>query len=647
MSEKSRDGATEKLDGRTLEALRAERAAAAGFELHVYHRDSRIEVELPKDRPITIGRGSDADISIDEASLSKHHARFEASGPRVRVLDLGSTNGTWAADRRVEEASLTAGDRVALGSVVVVVQARPGREPGVRRVTGHDAFRVLVEDEIARSRQFGRSFTLLLLRCAAPRPTPAYAYATAVSEKLEPSDKMALFSPDTLEVLLPEVGGAQVAERVAAILKAAEEQLVSLRVGAATYPAAATNIEALFDAARAAQRSATAMEPLRQAPTAALPATPPVRPGASELVFCSPAIQSFLEDVERVARTRHSVILFGETGAGKEVIARRLHDASPRKKKPFLALNCGALPADLVEATLFGHERGAFTSATARRDGYFQAADGGTLLLDEIGELPLTAQAALLRVLEGKRVTRVGDTAETPVDVRVIAATHRDLESMCARGEFRSDLYYRLSSITLTIPPLRDRPEDIEALADKFLREAAAEAASDQGSSDQGPAARGIDHEVLTLFRRYPWPGNVRELRNVIVRGVALARGPTLGARDLPDRIQQLSKRATDPPPASLPDDAAPAAAPPPPPTPSSPPASAGTLAPGDPGVGTYKDRLLAFEQSVFIDALRRTGGNQTAAAKLLDVSTRTMVRKITELGIRKLVTLKGEPAGD
>jgi DNA-binding NtrC family response regulator len=338
--------------------------------------------------------------------------------------------------------------------VVVVVQPRPAREPGVRRVTGHDAFRTLVEDEIARSRQFGRSFTLVLLRCSAPRPTPAYAYASAVSEKLALADKMALFSPDTLEVLLPEVDAARAVERVTAMHQAAEAQLVSLRAGAATYPAAGTNIEALFDTARAAQRAATAMEPLRQAPTAALPAAPQARPGASELVFRSPAIQSFLKDVERVARTRHSVILFGETGAGKEVMARRLHEASPRKKKPFLALNCGALPAELVEATLFGHERGAFTSAMARRDGFFQAADGGTLLLDEIGELPLTAQVALLRVLENKRVTRVGDTAETPVDVRVIAATHRDLETMPASSSTRPrPRPPRIRALRIRVPP--------------------------------------------------------------------------------------------------------------------------------------------------------------------------------------------------
>jgi DNA-binding NtrC family response regulator len=633
MPERSKDAATEKLDGRKLAALRTEKATGAGFELHVYHRDSRIEVELPRDRPVVIGRGADADIPIDEASLSKQHARFELSGARVRVVDLGSTNGTWDGERRVEEAFLAAGERVTLGSVVVVAQARPGREQGVRRVTGHDAFRVLVDDEIARARQFGRGFTLLLLRCAAPRPTPAHAYASAVSEELEPADKMALFSPDTLEVLLPEVGAAQVTERVTALLQAAEAQRVSLRVGAATYPVAGTNIEALFDAARAAQRSATEREPFRQAILAALPATAPPRPSASELVFRSPAIKSFLEDVEKVARMKHSVILFGETGAGKEVMARRLHDASPRKKKPFLALNCGALPPDLVEATLFGHERGAFTSATARRDGYFQAADGGTLLLDEIGELPLAAQVALLRVLEGKRVTRVGDTAESPVDVRVIAATHRDLEAMCARGEFRSDLYYRLSSITLTIPPLRERPEDVVALAERFLQEAAAESASDLGASDSAPRVTGIDPEVLALFRRYSWPGNVRELRNVVVRGVALARSTTLAARDLPDRIQKLSPRSPDsaPPPAGsgLPG------------SPASEPGAA--LAPGDPGVGTYKDRLFAFERAMLLDALRRTGGNQTAAARLLDVSTRTIVRKITELGIRKADTLKGE----
>ncbi len=212
-------------------------------------------------------------------------------------------------------------------------------------------------------------------------------------------------------------------------------------------------------------------------------------------------MRAVAELVPRLARSAIPVLLLGETGAGKEVIARLLHESGPRRPRPLVAVNCGAIPGQLIEAALFGHEKGSFTGALQQQKGIFEAADGGTVLLDEVGELPPAAQAALLRVLETKRVVRLGSTREIEVGVRLIAATHRDLEAMCRAGSFRLDLYYRVSPMVIHVPPLRERREDIAPLAERFLQLAAA--------AEGGPP-RTLDPEALALLAAHPWPGNVR-----------------------------------------------------------------------------------------------------------------------------------------
>jgi DNA-binding NtrC family response regulator len=256
-----------------------------------------------------------------------------------------------------------------------------------------------------------------------------------------------------------------------------------------------------------------------------------------------------------------------------------------------------------VESTLFGHEKGAFTGALQQQKGVFEAADGGTVLLDEIGELPAPAQAALLRVLETKRLTRVGSVREIEVDVRVIAATHRDLEAMSAAGGFRVDLYYRLSAMVIPIPPLRKRREDIAHLAARFLAHAT-EAAG------RGPMS--IDPEALALLERYAWPGNARELRNALERAVVIAEGDVVTPLDLPERVRAGG--------------AAPAAAPK-----AESPADLGSL-----GVGSLKEQMDRFERSAIIAVLRETDGHQTKAARLLDVPLRTLQHKIKSYGLKK-----------
>jgi DNA-binding NtrC family response regulator len=281
----------------------------------------------------------------------------------------------------------------------------------------------------------------------------------------------------------------------------------------------------------------------------------------------------------RVAAARLTVLISGETGAGKEVLARRLHELSPRAGKPFMAINCAGLPSSLMESEVFGHERGAFTGALTARCGLFEAAQGGTVLLDEIGELPVELQAKLLRAIEERVVLPVGAVRPRPIDVRFLAATNRDLEAEVRQGRFRGDLYFRLSGITLEIPPLRERSVEIPALVRHFLR----------GTQREGrPAPPRLSDEALAILQRQPWPGNVRELRNVVERATLFCDGEELGPVEV-EAALGLNRVEC--------------------------PVSA--LAPA------------TDERSRIVEALRRCGGNQTRAARMLGISRRTLIERL------------------
>jgi DNA-binding NtrC family response regulator len=249
---------------------------------------------------------------------------------------------------------------------------------------------------------------------------------------------------------------------------------------------------------------------------------------AGSFVGESRAMREVLALVERVAPSRASVVVTGESGTGKEMVARAVHQLSGRRDKAFVAINCSAIPASLMESEIFGHERGAFTGADQRRLGCFELADGGTLFLDEVGEIPLELQAKFLRVLEEGRLRRLGGRHEVEVDVRVVAATNRDLRELVRQGSFREDLFFRLNVFHLPLPPLRDRPEDVPALVEQFVRRYAAEA---------GKEVTGVSPRALRLLRDHRWPGNIRELRNCIERAVLLCDGTQLTEAHLPPEI--------------------------------------------------------------------------------------------------------------
>ena len=249
----------------------------------------------------------------------------------------------------------------------------------------------------------------------------------------------------------------------------------------------------------------------------------------------SPPMRAVYSMIDRVAASNVDVLVTGETGTGKELVARSLHRRSRREAGPFVPIDCGAIPDALLESELFGHERGAFTGADARRIGLVELADGGTLFLDEVGELPLPLQAKLLRVLQERRVRRVGGRQENAVDVRVVAATSRPIDQMVTKGEFRRDLFYRINVVRIDMPPLRIRGDDIGLLAEAFANRA---------SQEMGRSVGGLSPDAYQVLKNYPWPGNVRELNNVVRRAVAMTSGTTIGLDDLPDELITASGRA-------------------------------------------------------------------------------------------------------
>jgi two-component system response regulator AtoC len=317
------------------------------------------------------------------------------------------------------------------------------------------------------------------------------------------------------------------------------------------------------------------------------------RPGA--IVGDSPAMQELLRQLRKVAPQRATVLLQGESGTGKELFARALHELSPRASLPFVAVNCGAIPGELIESELFGHVRGAFTDAVRAKKGLATEADGGTLFLDEVGELPVGVQVKLLRFLQDQEVRPVGDVRSRRVDARVVAATSRDLASDVAAGRFREDLLYRLDVVRLRLPPLRERREDVVPLAEHLLARHA------RLRPDLRGLALGDDAREALLARR--WPGNVRELEHALERAVVLADGPLIHEQDLPETVRA-------PPPA---------------------PDAADGAAPDDLSV---KRGTRALEVRLIRAALDRTGGNRTRAAALLELSYRALLYKIREYGL-------------
>ncbi|HXP22962.1 MAG TPA: sigma-54 dependent transcriptional regulator [Candidatus Sulfotelmatobacter sp.] len=414
--------------------------------------------------------------------------------------------------------------------------------------------------------------------------------------------KFSSFQPDSViaDVELPGMNGLDLLKQlgeelrdVPAIIitgKGSEERAVAaIEAGAFWYiekPLKGPVLRALLDRAlskaRDAQNLALLQRQLRDAGR------------LGELVGGSKPMQEVMRIIEMAAPSSASVLITGETGSGKEIVARTIHKLSPRAAGPFVAINCSAIPETLMESEIFGHERGAFTGAAERRVGCFELADGGTLLLDEIGEMPAPTQAKLLRVLEDRKVRRLGSKTETPVDVRVLAATNKDPEQAVASGGLRQDLFFRLNVFHIHLPPLREHKEDIPLLAEHILRDV---------NIKHGKNVRGIGAEVLDIFMSHTWPGNIRELRNVLERAAIMSEKDLVSRSSLPGEFGKVTAK------------------------------SPGDLSTIRFPIGTTVD---AMERELILQTLQATGNNKTRAAELLGVSLKTLHNKLKEYGSEK-----------
>jgi transcriptional regulator with AAA-type ATPase domain len=538
---------------------RPEALKAGRWRLLVISETGSSSHALPAQGSVTLGRGDDADIKLDDSSASRRHAILHL-GAAPRLEDLGGSNGTIVRGQRLESkesVALTAGDSIELGKTIAVLQpdelsdrSRPWT------LLSHARF---VEAVNAARPPFG----MLRMQVVAP---PGVAQ-DVLSEGLDAKDVVASFGPGMFEIFVPGRDAAAVktlGEKLSARLVAAGARV---RVGHAAAPIDGTTADDLIVAC-----------------------SRPAASGSPGFVVRDDAMAALYRLVDRIAPSGLSVLLLGETGAGKEVLAGEIHKRSKRNGQPFMRLNCAALTETLLESELFGHVKGAYTGADKNREGLLEAGNAGSVLLDEIGEISPAVQAKLLRVLEERQVMPVGSNEKRPIDVRFIFATNRDLEAEVARGAFRSDLYYRVNGISLVIPPLRERTSEIEPLARTFATEAA---------TREKKAAPDFTPEAVAALRTYPWPGNIRELRNVIDRAVLLAGEGAIGP-------QALSLGGKEAPP------------------------------PGAPVPSNLREEREAAEKRAVLEALEKCNGNQTKAAQMLGVSRRTLVTRLQQYGMTR-----------
>jgi DNA-binding NtrC family response regulator/pSer/pThr/pTyr-binding forkhead associated (FHA) protein len=522
-------------------------------------------IEVRDHAEVVIGRSRESTFVADDDRVSRRHLRIVCRDGGLWAGDLGSRNGSTLNGRRITgERSLASGDELSAGPVRVTVCGR--RRPDPVGTEGELYERLTAEVE--RASRFKRPLAVIGLRIDGPT-SPVREALHRVAARLRRIDFLGEYAPGELLALLPET-----------TLEQAEPLAISLAETARTV----AGVSASARAAGLPETAATADGLIGASLETAKPSAATDEETAT--VVEDPAMRELFETARRAARSDLTVLITGETGAGKEVVAAEIHRASGRAAGPFVRINCGSLPESLIESELFGHERGSFTGADKRRIGHVERASRGTLLLDEIGELPLGMQAKLLRVIESRRVTRVGATEEIEVDVRFVAATNRDLEREVKRGAFREDLFFRLSPIVLKVPPLRERPRDLPLLAEAFARAAAARG---------GKRPPRLSADLRRSLERYPWPGNVRELRNVIERAVVLADGDELTPAELPDRM-------------------------------------GGTVA--APSGLPMREQVDELERRALERALSECAGNRTHAAKKLGISRRALLYKIKKYGL-------------
>jgi len=544
---------------------------------------------LPRHGTLIIGRAAGVELLVQDASVSRQHARLDVVDGEARITDLNSHNGVRVNGELISGAQvLRTGDVALLGNVALVFHRRDIPQPQ-RVLVDASALRDRLAEELERVLRYERATSLVSL-VLGPTDAPLAELVRALGTHLRVMDMVGRGGPTQLLVLLPELTADEAEEVVQPMLESLLPLAPEVRAGVASAPQDGLEADTLISAARAVALTA---------PSGGLRLSGPdlhqLLLGERSVMVADEAMVRLFELLRRLAPSPIPVLIHGETGAGKENAAWAVHHWSPRVQRPFIPLNCAALPESLVESELFGAERGAFSGAVASRAGLLERASGGTLFLDEVAELPLSVQAKLLRALDQQRVTRLGDSRERQVDLRIVAATHRKLSDEVKAGRFREDLFFRLSASVVFLPPLRSRPRELPLLATHFLQQALARG---------GRTAPRISAAAMDLLRGHAWPGNVRELKNVMEYAATTVAGPLLEASHLPDSLQ--------PPPG---DEPAPSSTP----TPAAPGPS---VAPG--AFRPLGEELRELEYRRMREALEAAGGVQTRAAQLIGMPLRT-----------------------
>jgi DNA-binding NtrC family response regulator/pSer/pThr/pTyr-binding forkhead associated (FHA) protein len=572
---------------------RSQAGGAAGLHLLVMGPRQFATFALPARGEVIVGRGDTAgvDIKLDDAKASRRHLRLhvgQGDENDVAIEDLGSANGTRLHDRKLAPGTrvrVHPGEAISVGALVLMVQPnRSARGASRRPLLSHAEFEGRVDWECARAEATGGTFSVARVRL----PGGAGDSEGVSGDAIRAIDVVGRYGPGEIELLLPGIAGETARALAAAFARRLGGAAAPPRAGVASYPDDGRHAAALLARAGARARATGETD---------VDGADPADGGA---ITC---VEESMRRVQalagRAAAGDINVLILGETGVGKEVLARFIHAASARAARPMVSLNCAALSAALLESELFGHERGAFTGAAQAKAGLLETAPGGTVFLDEVGELPLALQAKLLRVIETREVLRVGGVRPRKIDVRFVAATNRDLEAEVARGGFRRDLYFRLNGMTVTIPPLRERPADIPLLARAFVAELA------RAGRPRAVGRPEISEPAMAVLRAHGWPGNVRELRNVIERALLLCDGATLLPQHLPQPVTYADAGAGV-------DGGATGA----------PTAPARTTAPDE------RARILA--------ALAACGGNQSRAARQLGISRKVLIARLDSYGVAR-----------
>jgi two-component system, NtrC family, response regulator AtoC len=540
-------------------------------------------IEVADGAEVSFGRSRGATVMVDHEKVSRLHARVWRNGERIHIEDLESRNGTRVNGERISGmVALSAGDEIAIGNATVVL-GQASQVARRSRVADADNFDARVEAELDHANRYRHRVALAALRI-----TGDFQMIEAIARSVRGMDLVGDYGGDQFALLMPRLSREEAEVALRKLIDEARGLHADVRAGVAIAPEDGRSAGELFERARAALRQAKTAGALVIAQAA--PLTAP-----TEVVVEAPAMKRIYALVERIADSNLTVLILGETGVGKEVVAEAIHQRSARRALPMMKINCASIPENLLESELFGHERGSFTGADRRKIGFFEAAQGGSVFLDEIGEMQSSLQAKMLRVLERKVVTRVGGTDEIPVDVRVIAATHRDVEAEVRAGRFREDLYFRLAGFTIAVPAMRERVDEIVPIAEHFVQRVATELSQ--------PAPQ-LGEDAKVALRSYDWPGNVRELRNAIERAVVVQASGTITADDLPERVRDAGRRAR-------------------------PNLSEGPLK------DQLRDQLADLERVAIVEALEAFGGNQTRTAKRLGISRRALIYKMERLGLK------------